>query len=266
MGVFSRLGSIWHAILNTFVSGLEDKYVIELAENQLQQATERLRDGRQGLVTYQALVLKVQQQVDEGRRRITRLTAEIKAHLKAGSEDTAAQLALELSQVKQDLATNEEQLKLHQEAYENSLIKMKAALKDIEKAKNDLEKRKAALKMERALAEVSEAAGALNASFDVSTDFGRIMGKLDDQINQARARSKVSGDLSGEGVEKIKARQQAEKVMARELLEQFKVEEGLVSASSAQPAEKTVGPAVTEARAEKTLGPEQQSKPQSEQS
>jgi len=266
MGLFSRVRSIWHAILNTFVSGLEDKYVIELAENQLQQATERLRDGRQGLVTYQALVLKVQQQVDDGRRRITRLTAETKAHLKAGSEDVAAQLALELSQVKQDLAANEEQLKLHQEAYENSLLKMKAALKDIEKAKNDLEKRKAALKMERALAEVSEAASALNASLDVSTDFGRIMGKLDDQIHQAQARSKVASDLSGEGVEKIKAKQAAEKAMARELLEQFKIEEGLVSAASAQPAEKTVGPATLEARDEKTLGPEQRAKPQTEQS
>ena len=143
---------------------------------------------------------------------------------------------------------------------------MKTALKDIEKARNDLEKRKAALKMERALAEVSEAAGALNASFDVSTDFGRIMGKLDDQINRARARSKVASDLSGEGVEKIKARQEADKAMARELLEQFKVDEGLVSASSAQPAEKTVGPATTQAQGEKTLGPEQQAKPQSEQS
>jgi phage shock protein A len=255
MGLLGRIKGIWYAILNTFVSGLEDKYVIELAESQLQQATERLKEGRQGLTTYQALVLKVRQQVEDGRRRIARLTAEIKAHLKAANEEVAGQLALELSQVKQDLAANEEQLKLHEQAYENNLLKMKTALKDIEKAKTDLEKRKAALKMERALAEVAEAAGVLNAQFDVSTDFGRIMGKLDDQINQARARSKVAGDLSGEGVERIKARQEADKAMARELLEQFKVEEGLVSPSSARPAEKTVGPPAREVAEEKTLGP-----------
>jgi phage shock protein A len=255
MGLLSRIRGVWYAILNTFVSGLEDKYVIELAEGQLQQATERLKEGRQGLTMYQALVLKVRQQVEEGRRRIARLTAEIKAHLKVPNEEVAAQLALELSQVKQDLVANEEQLKLHEQAYENNLLKMKAALKDIEKARTELEKRKAALKMERALAEVAEAAGALNAQFDVSTDFGRIMGKLDDQINQSRARSKVASDLSGEGVEKIKARQEADKAMARELLEQFKVEEGLVSPSSARAAEKTVGPSVPSAGEEKTLGP-----------
>jgi hypothetical protein len=126
---------------------------------------------------------------------------------------------------------------------------MKTALKDIERARNDLDKRKAALKMERALAEVAEAAGALNTQFDVSTDFGRIMGKLDDQINQSRARSKVAGDLSGEGVEKIKARQEAERAMARELLEQFKIEEGLASPGATRTPEKAD---------EKTLGPARQ--------
>lgn len=264
MGLLGRLTSIWHAILNTFVSGLEDKYVIELAERELELATERLREGRQGLTTYQALVLKVQQQVDTGKSRMARISAEIKAHLKAGNEEVASQLALELSQVKQDLAANQEQLKLHREAYENNLLKMKSALKDIEKARNELEKRKAELKMERALAEVAEAAGALNAKFDVTTDFGRVMGKLDDQINQARARSKVASDLSGEGIEKIKARDETDRALARELLEQFKIEEGLASPESVRAAEKTVGPAVKEAEPEKTFGPGRESTPQSE--
>ena len=260
MGLLARVKGIWYAILNTFVSGLEDKYVIELAESQLQQATERLKEGRQGLTTYQALVLKVQQQVDEGRRRVARLTGEIKAHLKSGNEEVAAQLALELGQAKGDVAANEEQLKLHQQAYENNLLKMKSALKDIESTRTELEKRKAALKMERALAEVAEAAGALNTQFDVSSDFGRIMGKLDDQINQARARSKVASDLSGEGVEKIKARQEADRAMARELLEQFKIEEGLATGGATRPAEKTVGPA------SETSAPTRQSTPQPEKS
>ena len=266
MGLLARVKGIWYAILNTFVSGLEDKYVIELAESQLQQATERLREGRQGLTMYQALVLKVRQQVEDGRRRIARLTAEIKAHLKVPNEEVASQLALEQSQVKQDLVANEEQLRLHEQAYENNLLKMKTALKDIEKAKTDLEKRKAALKMERALAEVAEAAGALNAQFDVSTDFGRIMGKLDDQLNQARARSKVAGDLSGEGVERIKARQEADRAMARELLEQFKVEEGLVAPTGTRASEKTVGPAAREADPPKTVGPERETRLEPEKS
>ncbi len=246
MGLFSRLRGIWYALMNKFVSGLEDQYVADLAEAKLQEATERLKEGRQGLVSYQALVLKVQQQVDEGRRKITRLTAEIKGHLRANNEAVAAQLALELSQAKGDLTTNEEQLGLHQQAYENNLLKMRTALKDIQKSRHELEKRKAALKMERALAEVAEAAGALNANFDVTSDFGQIMGKLDDQINQSKARSKVAADLSGEGIERLKAQEQADKALAMDLLQQFKIEEGLVAPPVAETPQKTLGPAEME--------------------
>lgn len=243
MGLFSRLRGIWYAILNTFVSGMEDKYIIELAEAKLQEATERLKEGRTGLTTYQALVLKVQQQVDDGNRRVTRLTSEIKAHLKAGNEEVASQIALELSRVKQDVISNNEQLRLHQEAYQNNLLKMKTALSDIQKTRNELDQKKAALQMERALAEVAEAAGALNTQFDVSSDFGRIMGRLDDQINQSKARSRVAADLSGEGVDRIKAREAAEKALAMDLLQQFKIEEGLAEAPAPLKMEKTMGPA-----------------------
>jgi phage shock protein A len=243
MGVLTRLRGVWRAILNKFVSGLEDQYVIELAEMKLQEATERLKEGRQGLTTYQALVLKVQQQVEEGQRKISRLSSEIRAHLKAGNEEVAGQLALELGSAKQDLAANQEQLSLHQEAYENNLLKMKTALKDIQRTRNEIDKKKAALQMERALAEVAEAAGSLNTSFDVSSDFGQIMGRLDDKINQAKARSKVASDLSGEGVEQIKARRAAEQAMGQELLQQFKIEEGLVEPPLNEAAEKTMGPA-----------------------
>lgn len=240
MGIFDRLRAIWYALLNKSVTEMEDKHVIALAEAKLQQATETLKDARQGLINYQALVLKVQQQVESDKSRITSLTGQIKNHLNAGQEEMAGQLAMELAKVKGDLASNSEQLAQHQEAYENNLLKMKNALKDIESSKKELEKKKAALQMEKALAEVSETAGALNTKFDVSSDIGSILSRVDDQIHKAKARSKVASDLSDQGIEQLKAKQKAEKAEARELLEQFKIEQGLVE-PSATPSEKTVG-------------------------
>ena len=98
--------------------------------------------------------------------------------------------------------------------------------------------------MEKALSEVAEAAGALNTSFDVSTDLGQILGKLDDQIHQAKAKTKVASDLSGQEIERIKAKEASEKAAARELLQQFKIEEGLAEAppTGASAPQKTVGP------------------------
>jgi phage shock protein A len=240
MGLLARIKALWYALLNQSVTEMEDKHIIALAEAKLQQATEKLKDARQGLVGYQAMVLKVQHQVDSEKTRIVSLTGQIKSHLSAGQEDMAAELALQLSQLKSDLATNQEQLEQHQASYENNLLKMKAALKDIESAKKDLEKKKAALQMERALAEVSETAGALNTKFDVSTDIGSILTRVDDQIHKARARSKVATDLSDQGVEELKAKAEAEKANAREVLQQFKIEQGLAEASP-RPSTKTVG-------------------------
>jgi phage shock protein A len=253
MGLFARIKALWYALLNQSVTEMEDKHVIALAEAKLQQATEKLKDARQGLVSYQAMVLKVQHQVDTDRTRIVSLTGQIKNHLSAGQEEIAAELALQLSQVKSDLTANEEQLEQHRVSYENNLLKMKAALKDIDGAKRGLEKKKAALQMERALAEVSETAGALNTKFDVSTDIGSILTRVDDQIHKARARSKVASDLSDQGVEELKAREEAEKAHARELLQQFKIEQGLLEPGSSPTTPST-----------KTVGSQKQSLPQSE--
>jgi phage shock protein A len=240
MGLLARIKAVWYALLNQSVTELEDKHVIALAEAKLQQATEKLKDARQGLVNYQALVLKVQQQVATEKGRISSLTAQIKNHLVAGHEDVAGELALQLAQVKTELATNEEQLVSHQENYENNLLKMKSALKEIESARKGLEKKKAALQMEKALAEVSETAGALNARFDVASDIGAILSRVDDQIHRARARSKVASDLGDPGLAELKAKAEAEKVQAKELLEQFKIEQGLAEPGTAR-SEKTVG-------------------------
>ncbi len=241
MGLLARIKAIWYALLNQSVAEMEDKHIIALAEAKLQQATEKLKDARQGLVSYQAMVLKVQHQVDTEKTRIVSLTGQIKSHLSAGQEEIAAELALQQAQLKSDLGTNQEQLAQHQASYENNLLKMRAALKDIESAKKELEKKKAALTMEKALAEVSETAGALNTKFDVSTDIGSILTRVDDQIHKARARSKVASDLSDQGVEELKAKAEAEKAHAREVLQQFKIEQGLADASP-RPAAKTVGP------------------------
>lgn len=237
MGLFARIQAVWYALFNKSVTDLEDKHVIPLAEAKLQQATERLKDARQGLITYQALVLKVEAQVVSETSRITSLTGQIKNHLKANQEEMAGQLALELSRVKGGLESSQEQLAQHREHYENNLLKMKAALKQIGDSKKDLEKKKAALQMEKALAEVAETAGALNTTFDVSSDIGAILSRVDDQINKAKARSKVASDLSDRGIDELKAKQAA----ASELLAQFKIEQGLAEPSS-EPSEKTVGP------------------------
>ena len=112
MGLFARIRAVWYAILNTSVTEMEDKHVIALAETKLQQATERLKEARQGLISYQALVLKVEGQVGSEKSHIASITGQIKNHLKANQEEMAGQLALDLARVKGELESNTEQIAL----------------------------------------------------------------------------------------------------------------------------------------------------------
>ena len=238
MGLLARIRAIWYALLGRSASDLEDKHVIALAETKLQQASERLKDTRKGLINYRALVLKVHQQVLSGEARVKSLTDQIKSHLETGREDLAAELALEMSRTRSELSSNEQQLKMHQEAYENSLLRMKAALEDIRGAKKELETKIAALQMEKVLAEVAETAGALNTEFNVSSDLGQILSQVDDQIDRARARARVASDLSDQDIDLLRAQRDREKVQAQEILRQFKLEEGLAEPSANSPKRK----------------------------
>jgi hypothetical protein len=92
--------------------------------------------------------------------------------------------------------------------------------------------------MEKALAEVSRPRGR-STKFDVTTDIGSILTRVDDQIHSAGA-IQVASDLSDQG-EALKAKAEAEKAHGREVLQQFKIEQGLVEPTTA-PSTKTVGP------------------------
>ena len=56
------------------------------------------------------------------RKRTAVLEAKIKAYLNAGDRDTAGRFALDLKRAKDDLAENEKQLALHEQAYQNNLL------------------------------------------------------------------------------------------------------------------------------------------------
>ena len=81
--------------------------------------------------------------------------------------------------------------------------------------------------MSRAEAELAKLATQFN--FDVTTDFGQIEEVIHDKIDLNRAKVRVAADLSGEGMDKIKAEEAVEKSMADDALRQFEVEMGMVT-------------------------------------
>jgi len=208
-------------------------------------AVAQLKEGREGLEQYRALVERVSRQVAGDRQHVSRLEAKVKAYLTGGDRETAAKFALELQKAKQELGENEDQLKMHETAYENNLTKIKHATKKLSDVRSKISKYDAELKMSRAEAEMAKLATSFN--FDVTTDFGQIEQVINDKISLNRAKARVATDLSGEGIADIQREQAMEANLAEQALKDFEVQMGLRTPETVPVSQeaKQLGPAET---------------------
>ena len=242
------MGKFFRAIraqLNKIANIFFEADPIAVMQLEVDQATERLKEGRKGLEMYRGLVETVARQVASGTANASQLEAQIKAHLKAGNREVAGQLALQLQKTQSELEKNKAQLEMHEQAYQNNLLKIQKANKDIVKVRDKIQQYNAELKMSAAEAEIAQ----ISESFDMNmtTDFGQIESVIQKQIDNNRGRARVASDMSSKGIEAIKAEEAAEKAMADDLLSKYEVQLGLKSpeTSAISDTAKTLGP-VTE--------------------
>ncbi len=243
------LGKIWRSIkaqFNKLANFFWTADPIAQMQYEYDLAVDQLKEGREGLEQYRALVERVTRQVAKTKKHETQLAAKIKAYLKAGDRATAANFALELKKTRDELAENEGQLQMHEKAYENNLRKIKSAGGKLRKVREKIQKYDAELKMSRAEAELAKLSESFN--FDVTTDFGQIEEVINDKISLNRAKARVAADMSGEGIEDIEKEEAMEQAMAEDALREFEVDLGLVTPETAEITEtpKSLGRETTE--------------------
>lgn len=241
------LGKFWGAIraqLNKVANIFWEADPIAQMQYEHDLAVEQLKEGRKGLELYRGLVERVSRQAATSRSHVQKLEAEVKAYLKAGERETAAKFALELQKAKAEHAQHQEQLQMHETAYENSLKKIQHASHKLGEVRQRIQKYDAELKMSAAEAEIA----ALAESFDmnVTTDFGQLEQVIQSKIDKNRGKARVAADLSSEGLKDIEAEERMQKALAEDALAQFEVELGLRSPETTKVSEaaKDLGPAV----------------------
>ena len=240
------LGKIWKAIsaqFNKLANAIRGYDPIAEMQLEYDLSIKQIKEGREGLAQYRALVERVSRQVDEHRKRVSLLEAKVKAYLNAGDRESAGKFALDLKRAKDDLGENEKQLGIHEQAYQNNLLKIQHAVKKLDEVKHKITKYDADLKMSRAEAEMAQLANQFH--FDVTTDFGQAEQVLQDQIDRNRARVRVAADMSGEGLEEVQRDIAIEKTMGEDALREFEKQAGLVTPETAKTSQsaKELGPA-----------------------
>ena len=240
------VGKFWRAFraqINKIANFFWTADPIAQMQYEYDNAVEQLKTGREGLEQYRGLVERVGRQVAGNKQQVSTLEAKIKSYLQAGDRESAAKYALELQKAKTQLGENEGQLKMHEEAYNNNVMKIKHAMSKLADVKEKIIKYDAELKMSRAEAEMAKLAN--DFDFNITTDFGQIEDVIPDKIGLNRAKARVAADLSNEGIVDIKREQAMEQVMADQALRDFEVQMGLVTPETANVTEaaKELGPA-----------------------
>src|SRR6516165_2203876 len=148
--IFGKIWAAFRAQLNKLANFFWTADPIAQMQYEYDRAVDQLKEGRLGLEQYRALVERVNRQVANDKSHVSSLEAKVKAYLQAGDRETAGKFALEMQKAKKDQAENETQLKMHEEAYNNNITKIKHAMSKLADVKSKIVKYDAELKMSRA--------------------------------------------------------------------------------------------------------------------
>src|SRR5262245_64167791 len=94
--IFGKLWRAMRAQVNKLANFFWTADPIAQMQYEYDQAVAQLKEGREGLEQYRALVERVTRQVTNDRTHVSSLEAKVKAYLQSGDRDTASKFALEI--------------------------------------------------------------------------------------------------------------------------------------------------------------------------
>lgn len=225
--MFARLGRLFRAWMGFFISQAENPEVM------LQDAIEEMRltmpKLNTVLVATRATVIRLEEERDALRQSDRNLTASIQAALRDGSaaaRSVAEEDAVQLQQVRVDLASTEEQLASAQKAHESAQMSVDA-LKGKLKAKIETSQR--ALKERQKAQVLRKAADAIVElqSYGVAATADQFLEQIKQEVAESKAAVEVAtGTLDTGAIERERT---ARKIKATAVLQQFEAEMGLTA-------------------------------------
>jgi phage shock protein A len=232
--MFARLGRLFRAWMGYFIS------VGENPEVMLQDAIEEMRMTmpklNSVLVATRATVIRLEEERDGLQRQDRNLTASIQAALRDGSaaaRAVAEEDAIQLQQLRQDLASTDGQLTAAQQAHDSAKVSvdmLKTRLKEkIEVSQRAMKERQKAQVMRTAADAIVEL-----QSYGVASTADKFL----EQIQQEAAEAKAAVEVATGGIDTsaIERERTSRKLKAAGILQQFEIEMGISAPPVASPA------------------------------
>lgn len=209
-----------------FVSSMEDPKLI--LEQNIRELNDQIPQMNENITTVKANAMMLRKEVEKYEKSISEITSKIRSAIEADRDDLAEGYALQLEKAKENLQHSKQQLKYAEQAYEKALKVKQAFMR--EKDRKIKEAREALRASERAEWQ-SKVADALE-SFEMG-GLDQTHSEMVNRLNEETARNEARMEIALESVdtETMEIEANAEKLRAKELVNQFKLEMGKDSAS-----------------------------------
>ena len=204
-GVFHRIGKIFKGFLSLFVKGLEQSNPHALLEAQKEELREKISQFNQSLAKQAASVAKLERMVSEGTKSEQMLLAKAQAHLTAGNRDAAGQLALQLKNLKDQLAGHKEMLEGHRATYADLVKTKEITIREAKMKLETLTQKLSQVEMKEAEAELREMSSAMIGELGAGGDtMNRLEEQLNERLEYATGRASVARDSTDLSEVKLK--------------------------------------------------------------
>ncbi|MEO8294049.1 MAG: hypothetical protein ABI613_00950 [Gemmatimonadota bacterium] len=243
MAIFARVGRLFRGFLSLFISGIEEQNPEILMEAAKQDFRQKMVHYNLALARMGGVAERLKNQVKAKMARSTDLERRILANHQAGNLELAGSLARELQELKADLATDNEELKETEEAYQANLRQAKVAQKDFEDKIRRLDKQLSQVKIKEAQAEAAAALG--NAAFKVG-DLGDTMKTVEEALQKryelSAGKARVAKDLVD--IDTVQEKENERKALEQGALAEFLASQGIQAegTSGSAQAQKEIGP------------------------
>ncbi len=248
--MWMRLSNLIRGFLGLFISGIErqnPRALIEVEKENLRKQIARYNDN---LAVHAGFTERLLRQVKNLEAQERDLAAKAAANLKVGNRNAAAQYALQLKTVKEQLEENRAQLATAEETFKKLVQARDVSVRDAQAKIENLKRLMTETEMLEAQAELQEMATGMIATVGGSGDtLNRVEEYLTERRDKAAGRTRVAATtIDTSKVELLEAEQQA---LAEQALTEFAASYGL----ELPPAEKAAeGPAP--APPQKDMGPQ----------
>jgi hypothetical protein len=241
--MFARIGRLFRGFVSLFISGIEESNPEALMAAARDDFKAKMTHYNTALARMAGIAERLKGQVKMKTAKATDLERSILANHSAGNLERAGMLARELQELKADLATDAEELKESEEAYQANLRQRNVVQREFDEKLARLSKQLSQVQIKEAQADA--AAAISNTAFkvgDLGDTLKDVEGILQKRYEVSAGKARLAKDSVDMSV--VQEKENERKALEQNALAEFLASQGIQAAATAEsaPAEKEMGP------------------------